>query len=407
MKTTKNEKEFNDIDFASTIYNIRSERNLTQKQLAEIIGISDRTISKWERGDTVPDLYSIRNICNKLNVSPSSIVKSKKTLKDRLNTFKRDVFKVFNYLLKNIIIICFAITFFFLLIYFINNYNMVKVYNIKYESDNINIKHSYLIKTKSINLLTINKISLDKIKYTPKTIKIELYTYYYGDKYILYEGNSLDDIFIEEAKNSKDILNNDVINSMKNSLYLDIYATNDLDEETKYSSILTLQKELSSNKLTYDKAALNDKYDNRYLSFLNIDKDYSLENHIVDNNLEVEEDISKLKNENKLESLGYQYDAKRRIYYKDEDDYRLEYLVETKTFKYIRENGTDSLEVVYNIDGKRFLVKHYKGNKNFLMVKKINYQNNSLFCRSGNCEKYKNEISKILSDYQEIIHILK
>ena len=105
MKTTKNEKEFNDIDFASTIYNIRSERNLTQKQLAEIIGISDRTISKWERGDTVPDLYSIRNICNKLNVSPSSIVKSKKTLKDRLNTFKRDVFKVFNYLLKNIIII--------------------------------------------------------------------------------------------------------------------------------------------------------------------------------------------------------------------------------------------------------------------------------------------------------------
>ena len=49
MKTTKNEKEFNDIDFASTIYNIRSERNLTQKQLAEIIGISDRTISKWER----------------------------------------------------------------------------------------------------------------------------------------------------------------------------------------------------------------------------------------------------------------------------------------------------------------------------------------------------------------------
>ena len=403
MKTTKNEKEFNDIDFASTIYNIRSERNLTQKQLAEIIGISDRTISKWERGDTVPDLYSIRNICNKLNVSPSSIVKSKKTLKDRLNTFKRDIFKVFNYLLKNIIIICFAITFFFLLIYFINNYNMVKVYNIKYESDNINIKHSYLIKTKSINLLTVNKISLDKIKYTPKTIKIELYTYYYGDKYILYEGNSLDDIYIEEAKNSKDILNNDVINSMKNSLYLDIYATNDLDEETKYSSILTLQKELSSNKLTYDKAALNDKYDNRYLSFLNIDKDYSLENHIVDNNLEVEEDISKLKNENKLESLGYEYDDKRRIYYKDEDDYRLEYLVETKTFKYIRENGTDSLEVVYYPICKKILIKNFKDTEKTRLF--INHK--KLICIAGYCEKYKKEIIKILSDYQEITHILK
>lgn len=400
MKTTKNEKEFNDIDFASTIYNIRSERNLTQKQLAEIIGISDRTISKWERGDTVPDLYSIRNICNKLNVSPSSIVKSKKTLKDRLNTFKRDIFKVFNYLLKNIIIICFAITFFFLLIYFINNYNMVKVYNIKYESDNINIKHSYLIKTKSINLLTINKISLDKIKYTPKTIKIELYTYYYGDKYILYEGNSLDDIYIEEAKNSKDILNNDVINSMKNSLYLDIYATNDLDEETKYSSILTLQKELSSNKLTYDKAALNDKYDNKYLSFLNIDKDYSLENHIVDNNLEVEENISKLKNENKLVSLGYEYDDKRRMYYKDEDDYRLEYLVDTKTYKYIKENGTESLEVVYYPITKSITTKKFENDryKRTLININDNFHSDS---------KHKNEIYKILSDYQEITHILK
>lgn len=401
MKTTKNEKEFNDIDFASTIYNIRSERNLTQKQLAEIIGISDRTISKWERGDTVPDLYSIRNICNKLNVSPSSIVKSKKTLKDRLNTFKRDVFKVFNYLLKNIIIICFAITFFFLLIYFINNYNMVKVYNIKYESDNINIKHSYLIKTKSINLLTVNKISLDKIKYTPKTIKIELYTYYYGDKYMLYEGNSLDDIYIEEAKNSKDILNNDVINSMKNSLYLDIYATNDLDEETKYSSILTLQKELSSNKLTYDKAALNDKYDNKYLSFLNIDKDYSLENHIVDNNLEVEENINELKQENKLESLGYEYDAKRRTYYKDEDDYRLEYLVATEIFKYIKENGKYKLEIVYRVIGNKIIIKEINEEKT--IFSKFFIESPKVYVHS----KYKKEIIKILSDYQEITHILK
>ena len=406
MKTTKTEKEFNDIDFASTIYNIRSERNLTQKQLAEIIGVSDRTISKWEQGDTVPDLYSIRNICNKLDVSPSSIVKSKKTFKDRLNTLKRNAFKVFNYLLKNIIIISFAITFFFLLIYFINNYNMVKVYNIKYESDNINIKHSYFIKTKSINLLTINKISLDKIKYTPKNIRIELYTYYYGDKFILYEGNSLDDIYIEEAKNSKDILNNDVINSMKNSLYLDIYATNDLDEETKYSSVLTLEKELSSNKLAYNKATLNDKYDNKYLSFLNlnIDKDYSLENHSVDNNLEVDENINRLNEENKLKSLGYEYDSKKIMYYKDEEDFSIKYFSETKILKYIKEKGTYKFEMLYYAEGKRICINENINGKNFLS--KI-FIDNTFKCISGNCEKYKKDISKILSDYQEIMMILK
>lgn len=32
------------------ILSLRQERGLTQKQLAESLGLSDRTISKWERG---------------------------------------------------------------------------------------------------------------------------------------------------------------------------------------------------------------------------------------------------------------------------------------------------------------------------------------------------------------------
>ena len=30
---------------------LRKEKGLTQKELAEIIGMSDKTISKWENGD--------------------------------------------------------------------------------------------------------------------------------------------------------------------------------------------------------------------------------------------------------------------------------------------------------------------------------------------------------------------
>lgn len=32
------------------IYKLRTERNLTQKQMADQLHISDKTISKWERG---------------------------------------------------------------------------------------------------------------------------------------------------------------------------------------------------------------------------------------------------------------------------------------------------------------------------------------------------------------------
>lgn len=33
----------------SLIFQLRKEKNLTQKQLGEKLGLSDKTISKWER----------------------------------------------------------------------------------------------------------------------------------------------------------------------------------------------------------------------------------------------------------------------------------------------------------------------------------------------------------------------
>ena len=41
------------------IANLRKERGLTQKQLAEEIGVSDKTISKWECGNGLPEMSSI------------------------------------------------------------------------------------------------------------------------------------------------------------------------------------------------------------------------------------------------------------------------------------------------------------------------------------------------------------
>ena len=38
------------------IAELRKEKNLTQEQLAEKLGITDRAISKWENGRGMPDL---------------------------------------------------------------------------------------------------------------------------------------------------------------------------------------------------------------------------------------------------------------------------------------------------------------------------------------------------------------
>ena len=45
---------------------LRKERGLTQEQLAEILLVSGRTISRWETGKSYPDLQILVSMSNQL-----------------------------------------------------------------------------------------------------------------------------------------------------------------------------------------------------------------------------------------------------------------------------------------------------------------------------------------------------
>lgn len=47
---------------SSTLVRKRNERGLTQKELAKHLNYSDKVISKWERGESVPDVYALERI---------------------------------------------------------------------------------------------------------------------------------------------------------------------------------------------------------------------------------------------------------------------------------------------------------------------------------------------------------
>lgn len=55
------------------------EQNLTQEQLAERLGISNKTISKWETGKCMPDYAVVKNLCEELNVSVSELMDGEET----------------------------------------------------------------------------------------------------------------------------------------------------------------------------------------------------------------------------------------------------------------------------------------------------------------------------------------
>lgn len=53
---------------------LRKEKNLTQEQLAEILGATNRSISRWENGVNMPDLDLVIEIANYYNVSIEEIL---------------------------------------------------------------------------------------------------------------------------------------------------------------------------------------------------------------------------------------------------------------------------------------------------------------------------------------------
>jgi len=53
----------------STIKKLREELKLTQNELAELLNVSDKTISKWETGKGYPDIEMLEPLSKVLNVS--------------------------------------------------------------------------------------------------------------------------------------------------------------------------------------------------------------------------------------------------------------------------------------------------------------------------------------------------
>lgn len=57
------------IIIGSFIAKKRKAKDMTQAQLAERLGVSNKTISKWETGRCMPDYSVIESLCRELNIS--------------------------------------------------------------------------------------------------------------------------------------------------------------------------------------------------------------------------------------------------------------------------------------------------------------------------------------------------
>lgn len=81
-------------EIGSRIRKYREENNLSQKQLAEKIGVSNSRVSNWEQGLNRPDADILAAICVALDVSPSLLLGIQVT-GDELTEQERRVLKAY------------------------------------------------------------------------------------------------------------------------------------------------------------------------------------------------------------------------------------------------------------------------------------------------------------------------
>lgn len=58
----------------NTIKELREKKGHTQKQLADLLGVSDKTVSKWETGKGLPDVGIISELASLLGVSLAELL---------------------------------------------------------------------------------------------------------------------------------------------------------------------------------------------------------------------------------------------------------------------------------------------------------------------------------------------
>lgn len=81
-------------EIGNRIRKYREERQLSQKEFAKMIGVSNSRVSNWEQGINRPDADLLADICRALNVSPSILLDVRLSADD-LNDQERKIIKAY------------------------------------------------------------------------------------------------------------------------------------------------------------------------------------------------------------------------------------------------------------------------------------------------------------------------
>ena len=67
------------------IKELRKEKNMTQKDLADLLHITDRAVSKWERGLCAPDISLLEPLSKALDISITELISGERVAQNEIS----------------------------------------------------------------------------------------------------------------------------------------------------------------------------------------------------------------------------------------------------------------------------------------------------------------------------------
>lgn len=81
----------------------RKDKNMKQQDLAEKLGVSDRTVGNWENGRNMPDLSLFKPLCNELGITLNDLMSGEKvSTTDYQEKLEENIINTINYTNKKI-----------------------------------------------------------------------------------------------------------------------------------------------------------------------------------------------------------------------------------------------------------------------------------------------------------------
>ena len=250
----------------------RKNKELTQKELADKLNISEKTVSKWECGKGLPEVSLMQPLCKELDISVNELLNGAKDPQEDKAIIeyvkyekKKSKKKIITLTIVSLLLITFILS---TIIYFFGNYGKTAVYQLYGESKNFHYTDGLFIKSNTKNVLVSGELIIknsEKLKeedIISVILKNEDQVIVGGATNISIEDNGYNEIFSKEKIDNIDNWYLEVTFEDDSGTKIEKIKINNkiIIKNTNYlpKTIETISEEKTDNKDTQEKEVIKE-----------------------------------------------------------------------------------------------------------------------------------------------------